>query len=361
MTDDAHPQDSKFILVTGATGFTGGALARTLQSRGHHVRTLVRDPQSDAAKALTRDGIELTSGDIRDADAVKAAAQGVDLIQHIAAVFRTAGHPDSYYEDVNVGGVENVIAAARHHGVARTVHCSTVGVHGHVSQIPSDESAPYNPGDIYQVTKLAGEQKMREAINAGLPGVIFRPAGMYGPGDLRFLKLFRGVAKGRFPMFGSGEVTYHFTYIDDLVEGIILCGDHDAALSQTMILGGDEFIPLNRFVALAAAATGGSVPRIHWPVGPLMLAARICEGICKPLGIAPPLHVRRCEFYTKARAFKSDKAKGLIGFAPSVSMVEGVYRTAAWYAEQALIPKVVPRADYDAVVAGLEPLGSGHH
>ena len=278
------------------------------------------------------------------------AAEGVELIQHIAAVFRSAGHDDQYYHDVNDGGVANVIEAAREHHVPRTVHCSTVGVHGHVSTIPSDETAPFNPGDIYQVTKLAGEQRFQKAMDEGMPGVIFRPAGMYGPGDLRFLKVFRGVQKGRFPMFGSGEVTYQFTYIDDMVEGIILCGEHEDALGGTYIICGDGWITLNRFVELVAAATGGRPPKVHWPVGPLLAAARACELMCKPLKIDPPLHVRRCEFYIKARAFSNAKIKRELGFQPRIRMPEGVYRTARWYHEQGLIGPIVDRATYEAKV-----------
>ncbi len=346
-----HPGTN--ALVTGATGFTGGALAREMQRRGYAVRALVRDPNADTAKALADKGIELVRGDIRDADDVKRAAEGVELIQHIAAVFRTAGHPDSYYHDVNVAGVEHVIAAAQHHGTPRTVHCSTVGVHGHVAQIPSDETAPYNPGDIYQDTKLEGERVMQRAIAGGFPGVIFRPAGMYGPGDLRFLKVFRGVQKGRFPMFGSGEVTYQFTYIDDLVDGIILCGQHPDAMGGLLILCGDGWVSLSHFVRLVAAAVGGKPPRIHWPLGPLLAAAKVCEALCKPLKIDPPLHVRRCEFYIKARAFSNAKAKRVLGFQPKISMAEGVYRTAQWYHEQGLIGQVVGRAAYDHAVKDL--------
>ncbi|MEM8783603.1 MAG: NAD-dependent epimerase/dehydratase family protein [Planctomycetota bacterium] len=344
---------SKKILVTGATGFTGGALVRKLASDGHHVRALVRDPNASSAQALTKHRIELIPGDIRRAADVQAAAEGVDLIQHIAAVFRTAGHPDSYYHDVNVAGVEHVLQAARHHGVPRTVHCSTVGVHGHVSQIPSDESAPYNPGDIYQDTKLEGERVVQRAIAEGFPGVIFRPAGMYGPGDLRFLKVFKGVQRGRFPMFGSGEVTYQFTYIDDLVDGIALCGFHENALGELVILCGDGWVSLNHFVKLVAAAVGGKPPKIHWPLPPLLAAAKVCETVCKPLKIDPPLHVRRCEFYIKARAFNNAKAKRLLGFQPKFSMAAGVYETAKWYAEQGLVGPIVNRSEYDAAVADL--------
>ncbi|MEM1097787.1 MAG: SDR family NAD(P)-dependent oxidoreductase [Planctomycetota bacterium] len=350
---DATPANPQTVLVTGATGFTGGALARELARRGHRVRALVRDPNAAAAKALLEHNIELTPGDIRRAADVQAAAEGVDLIQHIAAVFRTAGHPDSYYHDVNVAGVEHVIQAAQHHGVARTVHCSTVGVHGHVSQIPSDETAPYNPGDIYQDTKLEGERVMQRAIADGFAGTIFRPAGMYGPADLRFLKVFKGVQKGRFPMFGSGEVTYQFTYIDDLVDGIILCGFHENAAGELVILCGDGWISLNHFVQLVAAAVGGKPPKIHWPLGPLLAAAKMCETVCKPLKIDPPLHVRRCEFYIKARAFNNAKAKRLLGYQPKFSMAAGVYETAKWYAEQGLIGPVVDRAAYEQTVQHL--------
>ena len=337
MTTDPATQP---ILVTGATGFTGGALARRLLAQGGApVRCLVRDPEAAPARTLADAGAALVAGDLTDRDAVIRAAEGCGLIYHIGALFRTAGHPDSYYADVNEHGTQHVIDAAAAHGVRRLVHCSTVGVHGHVSRIPSDESAPFNPGDVYQVTKLAGEQRVRAAIDDGTlnEGVIFRPAGIYGPGDLRFLKVFRGLQKGRFPMFGSGEVTYHFTYIDDLVDGILLCGTHPDAPGETLILGGDEFISLNDFVALVAEAVGGRPPRVHLPLGPLLLAAKACETVCRPLGIDPPLHVRRCEFYMKARAFDNAKAKRVLGFAPRISMREGVRRTAAWYAQQGLI------------------------
>lgn len=324
------------VLVTGATGFTGRALTRELLRRGRSVRALVR-PESSAGD-LERDGVQIVRGSIQNREDVVRAAQDVHTIYHIAAVFRTAGHPDSYYRAINAGGVQNVVDAARIHGVVRTVHCSTVGVHGHVSEIPSTETSAFNPGDIYQETKLEGELIIREAIDAGLPGVIFRPAGIYGPGDLRFLKLFRAIQSGRFVMFGSGETLYHFTYIDDLVRGIILCGEHPAALGQTYILGGDGFISLNELVSDVAEALGVPAPRWRLPIWPLMAAAVACESICKPLGIDPPLHRRRAEFFVKDRAFSNAKAKGELGFAPEVTVREGMRRTALWYREQGHLP-----------------------
>lgn len=323
------PHASGLILVTGATGFTGGHLARTLKRRGHRVRALVRDIEK--ARDLDREGIELVEGDIRSPDDVMRAACDVERIYHIAAVFRTAGHPDSYYHEVNVRGTENVLKAAHKNNVHRIIHCSTVGVHGNVSMIPSDETAPYNPGDIYQVTKLEGEMRAQEAIARGAPVVIFRPTGIYGPGDLRFLKLFRTIHSRRFRMFGDGRTFYHFTYIDDLIQGIILCGEHPNAVGQTYILGGDEYITLNDMVATIAQAVGVPPPRGHLPLWPLRIGATVCETLCRPLGIDPPLHHRRIDFFVKNRAFTSAKAKQELGYAPAVSFAEGARRTAAWY------------------------------
>jgi nucleoside-diphosphate-sugar epimerase len=323
------------VLVTGVTGFTGGALALELARRGHRVRGLVRSREGLAR--LIEAGIEPRDGDIRDADAVARAAEGVERIYHIAAVFRSAGHPDSYYEDVNRGGVANVIAAARRHGVARVVHCSTMGVHGHLSEIPGDETSPFNPGDIYQETKLAGERIASAAFQDDVCGAIVRPMGIYGPGDLRFLKLFRAIRRGRFVMVGSGETLYHFAYIDDLVEGFILCGEHPDAPGGTYLIGGDDYITLNEFTGLIAEAVGARPPRWRIPVWPVMAAGAVCEAVCRPLGLEPPLHRRRVAFFTKDRAFSNEKARRELGFEPRIDMREGIRRTARWYFDQGLL------------------------
>jgi len=335
------------ILVTGVTGFTGGALALELARQGHRVRGLVRS--REGIDQLLEAGVEPRDGDIRDADAVARAAEGVERIYHIAAVFRSAGHPDSYYEDVNTGGIANVIEAARRHGVERVVHCSTMGVHGHLSEVPGDETSPFNPGDIYQETKLAGERIAAAAFQNDVCGAIVRPMGIYGPGDLRFLKLFRAIRRGRFVMVGSGETLYHFAYIDDLVEGFILAGEHPEAPGGTYLIGGDEFITLNELTRLIAEAVGARPPRWRVPVWPVMAAGALCEAACRPLGLEPPLHRRRVAFFTKDRAFSNAKAKRELGFQPRVDMREGIRRTARWYFDQGLLEGEPPSALRDSV------------
>ncbi len=138
---------------------------------------------------------------------------------------------------------------------------------------------------------------------------IVRPTGIYGPGDRRLLKLFGGVARGRFPMLGSGRIYYHLTYIDDLVEGFRLCGEHPAAANRTYILAGGEVTTLNELVALVAAVAGTKPPRVHLPVWPVWIAGAACELLCAPFGIEPPLYRRRVDFYTKSRAFDITRAR----------------------------------------------------
>lgn len=328
-------ENKKRVLVTGATGFTGGALARKLVEQGNHVVALVR--KTGNIKALQELGAELVYGDITDRAAVISAAENCDVIYHIAAVFRTAGHPDSYYEGVNTTGVQHVIDAALQHKVGRTIHCSTIGVHGDVEDLPSNEESPFNPGDIYQRTKLAGEELFAKAMAAGLSGTIFRPGAIYGPGDMRLLKMFKQIKRGFFPLFGGGTNLYHLSYIDDLTDGIILCGEHPNAVGERFILCSNEYGTLKQLSAMIAAELGVKAPSFEPPIGPLMLAAKICEGICKPLGIDPPLHTRRVEFFVKSRAFDNSKAKKLIGYAPKISTKEGVKRTIAWYQENDLL------------------------
>ncbi|MBT8115423.1 MAG: NAD-dependent epimerase/dehydratase family protein, partial [Arenicella sp.] len=271
------------VLVTGATGFTGGALVRKLVAQGYEVVALVR--RSADSTSLGKLGVELVYGDISESEPVSKAAQGADIIYHLAAVYRTAGHSDDYYHAVNVGGVQNIIDAALRHQVGRTVHCSTIGVHGDVKEIPSNEESPLNPGDIYQRTKLAGEQLFADAMHAGLPGAIFRPGAIYGPGDMRLLKMFKQIKRGFFPLFGGGENLYHLSYIDDLTDGIILCGEHPQALGECFILCSDEYGSLKELSHIIADALQVKRPSFAPPIGPLMLAAKLCEAICKPLGI----------------------------------------------------------------------------
>jgi dihydroflavonol-4-reductase len=328
------------VLVTGATGFTGGHLAQYLAGRGEEVRALVRPRSRERfnQSPLPAKGVLPVDGDLMEAAAVRRAVDGVEVVYHIAATYREAGQPDSAYRAVNVEGTKNVIAAAKAAGVRRVVHCSTGGVHGHIEHPPANEDAPFNPGDVYQETKLAAEQLAREfGASTGLDVVVARPIGIYGPGDTRFLTMFKGLARGRFPMIGSGQAFYHLTYIEDLIEGFRLCGTVPAAKGRTYILAGPRYTTLEQLVQLVAKELKVKPPRVHLPVWPFWTAGLLCELVCVPLRIEPPIYRRRVDFYTKSRAFDTTRARTELGFSPKVDLEEGIQRTADWYRAEGLL------------------------
>ena len=320
------------VLVTGATGFTGGHLARHLLARSHQVRALVRDPQR--ADALKNAGIELARGDLRDAASLAAAVKDVSVVYNIAALYREAGLPDDTYFEVNARAVAALIASAAAAGVRRVVHCSTVGVHGDVGPGVANEDAPFAPGDVYQRSKVEGERLAREAERAHtVEVVIARPTGIYGPGDRRLLKLFRGVARHRFVYLGSGRISYHLTYVEDVAEGLRLCGEVAQAAGRSYIIGGPETQTLTEIVDRIAAVERVPAPTLHLPVWPVWIAGAMCEAICRPFGVEPPLYRRRVDFFTKSRAFDISRARQELGFRPAVGLEEGVRRSVAWYRE----------------------------
>jgi nucleoside-diphosphate-sugar epimerase len=321
---DAGPRR---VLVTGAAGFTGISLALSLAAAGHHVRGLVRTRERLAA--LEQAGIQTVVGDIRDPAVVQEAIRGIDTVYHLAAVYRRAGVPDSEYREVHVDATRQLIELSAAAGVRRFVHCSTVGVHGSVSgDAPATEDAPFDPGDIYQLTKLEGERAAIETAElTGVPLTVIRPGPIYGPGDRRLLKLIGGVARRRFALLGDGSPRFQMVYIDDLTAGFRLAAESPAAAGRVYILTGNEAPTLQELVHEIAGVAQVKSPRFRLPVWPFWLAGAVCEAVCIPFGVEPPIYRRRVKFFTSNRWFDTSRARTELGFAPKVSLREGLRRT----------------------------------
>jgi nucleoside-diphosphate-sugar epimerase len=319
------------VLVTGANGFTGSHLAHALLAKGYQVHAFVRD----AAKlnGLVTLGAKPVTGDLTDRAAVARAVKGVDAVYHIAAAYRD-NLPYQALHAANVEGTRHLLDAALENGVKRFVHCSTAGVHGHVETPPATEDSPLAPGDDYQKTKLEGEQLAATYVAKGLPVAIFRPVGIHGPGDLRFLKLFKTIKNGKFIMFGDGNVLYHLTYVEDVVRGAIACGEHPNAVGKTYLVAGPPAVTLTELVRRIAALLSVDPPKIRLPFGLLYAASVACEALCMPLGVKPPLFRRRADWFRKDRSFDASKIQRELGVVPQVSLEEGLRRTADWYREK---------------------------
>jgi nucleoside-diphosphate-sugar epimerase len=319
------------ILITGATGFAGLSLALTLAAAGHRVRALARS--RERAGPLEDAGVSLVLGDIRDPDVIRQATRGVDTVYHLAAVFRRAAVPDSEYREVHVDATRRLVEASAAAGVRRVVHCSTAGVHGSVAgDAPANESAPFKPGDIYQLTKLEGERMALEtADRVQLPLTVVRPGPIYGPGDRRLLKLIGGVAKGRFALLGDGSPRFQMVYVDDLTRAFRLAARAPGVEGKSYIVAGSEALTLNELVSEIAEVAQVASPRVRLPVWPFWLAGAVCEAICVPLGIEPPIFRRRVKFFTSNRWFDTSRARRELGFAPRISLRDGLRRTLESY------------------------------
>ncbi len=328
--DAGRMPSARRILVTGGTGFTGGNLCRRLARDGHFVRALVRDPVR--AGALCSHGVELAMGDLRDAASLRQAVEEIEIVYHIASLFRPENVSRRDMWEVNVEGTKALLDAAAGAGVKRFVHCSTAGVHGGIEHPPATEETPYGPGDYYQESKTEGERiALRYMAEGRLPLVVFRPAGIYGPGDERFLKLVKAIYHRRFVMLGSGAVQYQMVFIEDLIDGILLCGTSGRAPGNVYLLTGDAPVTLNQLVSSIAAVLNVPAPHWHFPVTPVYVAGVLCEMLLKPLGINPPLYRRRVDFFRKTRAFDISKARRELGFHPNTALQAGIKATVDWY------------------------------
>jgi nucleoside-diphosphate-sugar epimerase len=321
-------------LVTGATGFTGAVLARRLLAAGLPVRVLVRSAEKARAKGLAE--AEIVEGSVADPDAVATALPGVRTVFHLAAVYREGGLRDEAYREVHREGTRRMVeAASAEGGVERFVHCSTVGIHGHIEHPPADENAPVAPGDIYQQTKWEGEQAAWQgAAERDLPVSVVRPTAIFGPEDERLLKLFRLAQRSPALLLGRGTIGYHMVQVEDLVDGFLLAATRPEAVGEAFIIGGEQAASLNEIVRTMARLSGRSGRILHLPAPPFQWAGSLCERLCIPLGIAPPIYRRRVDFFTKSRDFTIAKARERLGYRPRYSLEEGLRETLAGYRER---------------------------
>jgi len=319
------------VLVTGGTGFIGRHLCRRLLAEGCRVRVLCRDT---SGRGDLDSSVEVASGDVTRPSSLLAALAGADTVFHLAsALGATPFGPQGFFA-VNAEGTKNVLAAARVAGTRRIVHCSSVGVLGHIQGPPAAEDAPLHPEDDYERSKARGEEIAREQAAAGLPVTIVRPGWAYGPGDRRTFKLMRAIARRRFFFVGDGTTREHPVFVDDLAAGLARCRTAELAPGEVITIAGDEIVTIEELCGRIARAIGVPLTRLHVPREPLRTLAGLLERAFKAADREAPLTRAKVDFFLKHRAFDTAKAKRLLGFEPQVRLDEGLPRTVAWYRSQ---------------------------
>jgi nucleoside-diphosphate-sugar epimerase len=319
------------LLVTGGTGFIGSHLAEEGRRRGAEVVVLGLTDRSEEqvnAALLSRMGVEVISGSITDAELCRRAARGVTHIFHLAVAMREGGKSDEFFESINLDGTRRLLEAASQQRVERFVYCGTIGIYGHRAPGITREDSPLAPGNVYERTKVAAEQLVREfAEKCGLPAVVLRPADVYGPRDQRLLKLFKGVSRGRFPLFGSGGGRRHMVYVDDVVSAFFHACERDMAVGEGLIVAGPQACTLRELIDEIAQATGSRRFGVQLPLAPMLGLAAVVEDVCARLKIDPPIYRRRMDFFHSDSEFDTTRARRVLDWEPKVGLREGIRRT----------------------------------
>ena len=214
------------ILVTGATGFLGGAVARRLVAEGRMVVGTGRDPA--AGTTLERDDVRFVRLDLADARAVRAAVDGCEAVVHSAALAAPWGPAADFWES-NVVGTEHVVQACLEAGVRRLVHVSTPSVcFGAESRLNVGETDPLPdlPLTAYAASKRIAEALVAAAVADGLDAVVLRPRAIYGAGDRAVMpRVAAALRAGRLPVLGDGRNVASVTYIGNAVDAVLACLD----------------------------------------------------------------------------------------------------------------------------------------
>jgi len=313
-------------LVTGASGFIGGHLIRVLKNNGWDVRAYVhRTPLAGM------DGVSAVSGDILDEAALEAAMAGVDVVFHLAAAVGSVVTDPRAFRQVNVGGTEAMLAAARRAGVGRVVHFSSIAVLGAVKAgDAADEDYPAAPRTLYDRTKFAAEQAARLAAAKGLDVVIIRPGWVYGPGDRRTFKFIRAICRRRSALIAGAQGRQTPVFIDDLTAGTLLAAQKGRA-GAVYHLAGDEILTAEEMTAMVAAACGVAGPRLRLPRRLAQAAAFCLEKTFGLFKVETPINRGKLAFFLDPKAMSSARAKKELGYRPATDFRTGVASAIAWY------------------------------
>lgn len=332
MKENKIAQGSR-VLVTGATGYTGTVLVRRLLEAGAKVLAIARS--SSDLSAFAKMDVQWIRGEVFDPDIIQAAMDDIQYVFHVAAAFREAKSTEQDYWNVHVGSTQLLCEAAlKQSNFKRFVHVSTMGVHGHIANPPGDEQSAFAPGDGYQRTKAEADIWITEfGAKNHLSYTIIRPCAIYGPGEKRLLKLFKMANKSYFPILGQGKCWYHLVHVEDLVGAMIRAAIAEKAVGEAFIIGASEPIQLEEMAETIAKVYGNNLRIVRLPITPFFIAGDLCELLCKPFKIEPPIYRRRVAFYSKDRNFSTRKMLDVLGYTPQFENEAGLVESANWYRE----------------------------
>ena len=313
------------VLVTGGAGFIGSELVRQLAARGERVLVidnLINGKRENVADVLS-EHVVLMQADVRDVDGFRSRLREVKAVYHLACLgVRHSLHSPHENHDVNATATLRLLSACRESEVPRFVYVSSSEVYGTARWAPMTEDHPTSPCTVYGASKLAGECYARACFRTyGYPACVVRPFNTYGPrshhegdsGEVIPKFLLRCLADRPMIVFGDGTQTRDFTYVSDTAAGILLAGNSEASVGETINLGSGQEVSVNdlaRTIALVAGRPAAGIRHDRPRPGDVL---RLCADI--------------------------SVAREKLGYAPTVSLAEGLKRLLAWYEAQGVSPE----------------------
>ncbi len=323
------------VMITGATGFIGGSVARRLLARGDSVVVLAR--RASRAQALGAAGATVIEGGLCDAAALRAAARGCDVVIHSAGVPRPASW--ATFREVHIAGTQSVIDAAKTAGVRRVVNIASQAVmFGGRDLIGVNESVGYPKHfvDPYSVTKAAAEQvALRANDRGGLEVTSLRPAVVWGRGDSTVLPIMAKLALSPLgvPMCGDGSNIEATTHIENLVDAIVLAMTAAAAPARAYLVLDGFRVTWRECLAKQLEAAGvrqkfGRAPRLI--AEPM---AMLLDQVAALIGAPVPLALFGVRTAQTSRDFVTTRARDELGYTPRVGLEDGLADLRAWVRE----------------------------
>ena len=324
-------------LVTGATGFLGGALVRRLNNMGWDVTALGRNVSK--IDQLESEGIRAFQLDLKDKNAMAAACKDQEIVFHCAAFPSPWGSFEKFYQ-ANVIGTRNVIRGCEEHKVKRFVYVSTPSLYfGYSSRMNVKETdALPEPVSNYAATKILAEQEVDEAFAKGLPTITIRPRGIFGPGDTVISpRLIPRLRSGRLPIIGDGANVVDLTYIENVVDALLLCAESPTnTLGKKYNISNDEPIKLWEWLKKICDELGFQYPKIKisYPVAHGLAAALEAACTLIPTHPEPPLTRMAVNMIANSTTLDITAARRDLGYSPRVSVDEGFDKFMKWWKER---------------------------
>lgn len=329
------------ILITGASGFIGSHLTEELAKREKKIKVLIRDGNLGNIREFSEEikkKIEIVKGNLLDKASLLKALSRVTKVFHLAAIGRPMNIPRQMYFDINFEGTKNLLEACREKRIKKIIHISTISVFGFSrDRTALTENFPKIPVSDYGESKKRGEEFAIDFCKKNkIKLIIVRPPMVFGPRDFQFLKLFKLINTGVFPLLRKGKAKIEFCYVKNLVNGIILADKYGKNLEAYNFSDGETYTIRKVFSEMAKAENRKLFP-FSVPVFAVKVSGLFLEKLFSLFGKKAPFNSGTAEWMSKDNSLDISKAKKELGYKRIIPLEVSIRETIKWYKEKNLL------------------------